>query len=113
MYILLKKRGKRTEIRLKSCIELWRHLANLSAVFLTKKFDGDNVEEGRKVRMENPPKFIHKLNKQQIEQWHQNSSELFLAKKFGWRHYLNMHVDGLALTVWYSCFFAVFRGKCG
>jgi len=30
----------------------------------SKKFDGDNFEEGRKIQWENSQKFIHKLNKQ-------------------------------------------------
>jgi len=52
-------------------------------IYSPQKFDGDIVK-GRKIRWENPQKFTHKLNKQQIEQWHHlaNLSELFLPKSF-------------------------------
>jgi len=57
---------------------------NLSELFIAQKFDGDNVEEGWKIWWENPQKIIHKLNKQQIEQWCHlaDLSELFLPKSF-------------------------------
>jgi len=34
---------------------------------LAKSFDGDCVKEGQKFPGKNAPKFVHKLNKQQIE----------------------------------------------
>jgi len=60
--------------------ERWRHVQKC------KKFDGDSVEERRKIRWENPQKFIHKLNKQQMEWWRHlvNLSELFFTEiQFG------------------------------
>jgi len=49
-----------------------------------EKMDRDDIEEGQKIRWENPQKFMHKLNKQQTERWRHlaNLSKLFLPKSF-------------------------------
>jgi len=62
-------------------------------IYSPQKFGGDSVEEEWKIRWENPQKFIHKLNKQQIERWLNkqkiewwhllvNLSQLLLLKSF-------------------------------
>jgi len=67
----LKKKRKVDLLQIKNCnklnkqhIEQWRHLANLSKLFLAKNYDKNNVKEGQKIQGKNEQKFAHKLNKQ-------------------------------------------------
>jgi len=64
--------------------EWWRHLANVSEVFIGRKIDGEGLEKERKNRWKkNFGKYMHKLNKQQRERLHHigNWFELFCLPK--------------------------------